>query len=251
MSPLTINDLASGDIDFVFKPLDGSSVADADADAESAGGDGADDQGQAGGTDPAAVAQSTLVTLTELGPDWVPEPRSDDETDYRSIDGCGPHADLIDNDGHLAEAESPDYTSGNTSVIHDVRVYPDEATALEVIVAWGEQLALDCIVAGSEQQAAESFASGEFDGWEEVKFDLQAFQDLDGEPRFTHLVLNNVLVDANGDEFLVVNDMYFIQVGRLVSGVLVTTPGSTWSDTPALLDIVVERMAASKEALQG
>jgi hypothetical protein len=238
---LTINDLETGDIDFDIEP-----VAGADGDQEDAAGGEQTDDGQSGLE---AAAQAALLTIEDMGSAWSQSPQTESTVDYRAIEGCGPVADLVDNDGHLIEAESSSFALSDVEVEQTVRIYTDPQTAVDVIVAWGEQLTLDCSVAGAEVSASEAFASGELAPFEEIQFDLQAFQDLDGEPRFTNLQVTNTLLAPEDVQLVLINDLYLIQVGPMVSAVEIISPDTTWADTPALLDIVTGRMNAAQGLL--
>lgn len=239
---LTVNDLATSDIDYVFdEPVGGPT----DEAADTAGQDDVDE-------DPAydpellAVAESALLTVEDFGPDWGESPRTPSDVDYAAIDGCQVVDDLINNDGHLAEAESNEFASGDITVDHSVRIYPDTQTAIDVMVAWSEQVVLNCIVAGAEEAAGEAFDAGELDPFEEVAFNLQAFEQFDTEPRFTNLELTNTLLAPDDVQLVIINNQYFIQVGNMLSQVGVLSPNTSWEETTTVLDLAVAKMAEAQ-----
>lgn len=163
------------------------------------------------------MAQSVLLNAGDLGVGWDEAPQSPAVVDYRIIDGCAFVGDLVDQDGYLAEVESSEFSMGLITVDHSVRVYADTQTATDIVLIWAEQAAVDCVVRGAEQAAGIARDSGELAPFEEVEFSLQSYEDHIGEPRSTNLELTNTLI-APDQQLVVINDQYFIQVGRMCPG---------------------------------
>ena len=155
--------------------------------------------------------------------------------------------DLRDADVNLIEVESPEFSQLDTQIEHDVRIYPDIETAIDVVVAWAQDPVLQCTLDGAITQAQASLDAGELDPFNAVDFDMNRFDDLVGEPRITNFEIMNRLT-SDDDEVVIFVDIYFIQVGRAVSRILVTNPDALWASTDQLLEEVFGRMTRADDA---
>ncbi|MCP3991046.1 MAG: hypothetical protein GY724_18365 [Actinomycetia bacterium] len=234
---LTITDIAAGEFEFAFEPTDTQEESTTTTEASTT------DDATAEAT-LEEMARSVILVASDLGAGWSETPQAESEVDYRTIEGCESVADLVDHDGFLVEVDSSEFSSGDIAIEHSVRIYADSETATDIVLVWAEQTPIDCIVRGAEQAAEVALSSGELDPFEEIVFGLQSYEDHIGEPRTTNLELTNTLI-APDQEVIVINDQYFIQVGRIVSRVGVLSPNTPWESTPELLEIVADRMAAA------
>ncbi len=196
------------------------------------------------------LADMVVLESGFFGTDWDEVPQTDSDFSYASIAGCEFLVGLIDADGNEVEAESPSFSQFDTEIEHDVRVYADAETAIDVVVAWAQDPVLECLLQGAQGQAQESLDGGELAPFTAVDFDITRYDDLVGEPRFTRFEVLNTLSSPE-EELLIVIDIYLLQVGRSVSRVVVTNPGQSWDQTDQLLDVVFERMVAADEADAG
>ena len=229
---LTVIDIATGEFEFTFGPGDeGAASTTTEAPATDT---------TTAEASLEELAQSVLLEAGDLGAGWTEAPSTESQVDYSTIEGC----EFVDADGFLVEADSSEFSMGDLTVDHSVRFYADSQAATDIVLVWAEQATVDCVVQGAEEAAQAALDAGELAPFEEVSFSLQVFEDLVGEPRLTNLELTNTLV-APDQELVVINDQYFIQLGRIVSRVGVLSPDAPWEGTPEILDIVAERMAAA------
>lgn len=199
-------------------------------------------------TEPEALTDEQLAELIVLesgffGSEWDEEARSTEPPfDYTTIDGCAFLNELRDADGNLLEVESPEFSQFDTLIEHDVRVYPDAETAIDVVVAWTQDPVLQCTLDGGIAEAQEDLDAGELGPFVAVDFEINRFDDLVGEPRVTNFEVMNTLTANDESQVVVFVDIYFLQVGRAVSRLLVTNPDALWEPTDRLLDEIVGRM---------
>ncbi len=231
---LNLTDIDSGEFDYTFTP---SSPAEATTTTTEA---------TATEVSPETIAEAVVLQFSDFGVGWEEGPQTPTTVDYRIIEDCEYVGDLVEADGFLVEVDSPEFTMGDITVEHSVRVYADTQTATDIVLLWAEQTTVDCVVLGAEQAAGAAIESGELAPFDEVEFSLQAFEDHIGEPRLTNLELTNTLI-APDQQLVVINDQYFIQVGRIASRVGVLSPDTPWEGTQAVLELVVERMTAATE----
>lgn len=205
-------------------------------------------------TEPEALTDEQLAALIVLesgffGAEWEEEARSSEPPfDYTAVDGCAFLNELRDADGNLLEVESPEFSQFDTSVEHDVRVYPDAETAIDVVVAWAQDPVLQCTLDGAISEAQADLDAGELGPFVAVDFEINRFDDLVGEPRVTNFEVMNTLTADDESQVVVFVDIYFMQVGRAVSRLLVTNPDALWEPTDRLLDEIFDRMTAAEEA---
>jgi len=202
-------------------------------------------------TEPELLTDGQLAELIVLesgffGAGWDEEPQTESDFDYSSLDGCGFLNDLRTADGNLIEVESPEFSQLDTQIEHDVRVYPDVETAIDVVVAWAQDSVLQCTLDGATTQAQVSLDAGELAPFNAVDFDITRFDDLVGEPRVTNFEIMNTLTSED-DEVVIFVDIYFVQVGRAVSRILFTNPDALWESTDQLLEEVFDRMIRADE----
>ncbi len=182
-----------------------------------------------------------------FGTEWDEEPQTESPFDFSSLDGCGFLNDLRDADGNLIEVQSPEFSQLDTEIEHDVRIYPDTETAIDVVVGWAQDAVLQCTLDGAITQAQASLDAGELAPFNAVDFDINRFDDLVGEPRITNFEIMNTLTSDDAEVVIFV-DMYFMQVGRAVSRILVTNPDALWEPTDQLLEEVFDRMTRADDA---
>lgn len=229
---VTFTDVHSGAFDYTFTPASAAGVATTTTEAASAEGSFQ------------TTAEAVVLRSGDFDAGWEEGPQPPPTVDYRIIDGCEYVGDLVEADGSLAQADSSEFTLGDITVDHSVRVYADIQAATDIVLQWAEQATVDCVVRGAEQAAGAALESGELAPFEEVDFSLQAFDDHVGEPRVTNLELTSTL-SGPGQQLVMINDQYFIQVGRIASRVRVLSPDTPWEGTQAVLDLVTERMIAA------
>lgn len=203
-------------------------------------------------TDPELLTDGQFAELIVLesgffGTEWDEEPQTDSAFDYSSLDGCGFLDNLRNADGSLIEANSPVFSQLDTEIEQAVRIYPDVETAIDVVVAWAQDPVLQCTLDGAITQAQASLDAGELAPFNAVDFDINRFDELVGEPRVTNFEIMNTLTSDDG-EVVIFLDMYFMQVGRAVSRVLVTNPDALWEPTDRLLEEVLDRMTRADDA---
>jgi hypothetical protein len=203
-------------------------------------------------TDPELLTDEQLAELIVLesgyfGTGWDEEPQTESAFDYTSLDGCGFLNDLRTADGNLIEVESPEFSQLDTQIDHDVRIYPDVETAIDVVVAWAQDPVLQCTLDSALTEAQESLDAGELAPFNAVDFDINRFDDLVGEPRITNYEIMNTLT-SDDDEVVIFVDIYVIQVGRAVSRILFTNPDALWESTDQLLEEVFDRMTRADDA---
>lgn len=167
---VTLTDVDSGDFDYTF--TSSTPAEDTTTTTEAA----------ATGTSPGSIAEAVVLTSDDFEDGWAEQRPTPSTVDYSGIEGCEFVGDLVDADGFLAEVDSPEFTMGDITVEHSVRVYADAATATDIVLVWAEQSTVDCVVAGAEQAAGADLDSGELAPFEEVEFNLQAFEDHVGSP---------------------------------------------------------------------
>lgn len=242
IATLTVIDSATGEFEFTLAPGPGGeeeqAAQEATTSTSNATSTGADASLE-------AIAQAVVLQADDFAAGWSEAPATQFDTDYSSIAGCEFVGDLIDDDGFLVEVDSSEFSMGDVTVDHSVRVYADSQTATEIVLVWAEQATVDCVVQGAQQQAQGSLNAGELEPFEEVNFNLQSYEDHAGEPRTTNLELTSTLI-APDQQLVVINDQYFVQVGRLVSRIGVVSPDAPWEGTPEVLGLVAERMAAAE-----
>ena len=185
-----------------------------------------------------------------FGPDWDEVPQTESDFSYAVVEGCAFVDTLNDADGNLAEAKSPQFSQADTGIEHDVRVYATTEDAIDVVVAWAQDPALECTLEGARTQAQESLDRGELAPFTGVDFDITRYDDLVGEPRVTNFEVMTTL-SSSEQEAVIFVDIYFVQYGRFVSRVEVTSPDTLWSQTDQLLDAVLDRMHAADTADAG
>lgn len=196
----------------------------------------------------AQLAESIVLESGFFGFEWDEEPQSDSSFDYSSLEGCSLFNDLRDADGNLVEVDSPEFSQFNTRVDHSVRIYADTESAIDVVVAWAQDSVLQCTLDGAVAQAQVSLDANELLPFTAVDFDINRFDDLIGEPRVTNFEITNTLSNDDGEELVLIVDLYFMQVGRAVSRVSVTNQDTLWEPTERLLEEVHERMTNADEA---
>ncbi len=242
IATLTITDVSTRNFEFAFE----STVEEESSPTTEA----APTEAPTAATDLEAIAQAAVLETDDFNGQWSEEPQTPSTVDYGLIDGCEFLGDLIDNDGFLVEADSSEFSSGDITVDHSIRIYADSSTATDVVLFWAQQAPIDCVVLGAEQAAGAALSSGELAPFEEVTFSLQSYENHIDEPRSTNLELTNTLI-APDQELVIINDQYFIQSGRVVSSVGVISPDTPWETTPDLLDLVAERTAEAAAAAGG
>ncbi len=193
------------------------------------------------------LAELIVLESGFFGAGWDEEPQTESDFDYSSLDGCGFLDDLRTADGNLIEVESPEFSQFDTQIEHDVRVYPDVETAIDVVVAWAQDSVLQCTLDGATTQAQVSLEAGELVPFNAVDFDISRFDDLVGEPRVTNFEIMNTLTSED-EEVVIFVDIYFVQVGRAVSRILFTNPDVLWGSTDQLLEEVFDRMIRADDA---
>jgi hypothetical protein len=193
------------------------------------------------------LAELIVLESGFFGTDWDEEPQTGSAFDYTTLDGCGFLNDLRNADGSLIEVESPEFSQFDTQIEHDVRIYPDVETAIDVVVAWAQDPVLQCTLDGAITQAQASLDAGELAPFNAVDFDINRFDDLVGEPRVTNFEIMNTLT-SDDDEVVIFVDTYFMQAGRAVSLIVVTNPDALWAPTDQLLEEVFDRMTRADEA---
>jgi hypothetical protein len=196
----------------------------------------------------AELAESIVLEPGFFGADWEEVVDDDDDSfDYSTITGCEFMDVLRDDDGSLVEAESVEFSQFDTTVQHDVRVYPDPETAIDVVAAWTQQAVLDCLVAGAETEGQAAFDAGVMEPFTAADFNITRYDDIVGEPRLTNFEIVTTLSGPDLEQVLLL-DVWFMQVGRSVSRLEFQNPDAVWEPSTDVLDIVFERMVAADAA---